>query len=227
MSGDGHLILTNYTTEETFTFHMPSLQSMWSAMNALNNYIEAATRKNYFPGGSTHEWLEFYDLFLQDSSLHADGSIDMGGNLVKIPSMVMKLVPEEEEANRQIMITELEDVEREATIIKAMRVILGSFRDDLDNVTFTMMYDELEKYFKMNVKQMFKPFIDEKLIMVLGQMESASEIFDDFLYLGTEWNASNKEELEERVSYSASDSSILLINLSQHRSGLTPILFVR
>lgn len=28
----------------------------------------------------------------------------------------------------------------------------------------------------------------------MGQMESASKIFD-YLYLGTEWNASNEEEL--------------------------------
>ena len=31
-------------------------------------------------------------------------------------------------------------------------------------------------------------------ITIMGQMESASKIFD-YLYLGTEWNASNEEEL--------------------------------
>ncbi len=33
------------------------------------------------------------------------------------------------------------------------------------------------------------------MIVIMGQMEAASRIFD-YLYLGTEWNASNLEELE-------------------------------
>jgi len=33
------------------------------------------------------------------------------------------------------------------------------------------------------------------MIMIMGQMEPASQIFD-YMYLGTEWNASNIEELE-------------------------------
>ena len=33
------------------------------------------------------------------------------------------------------------------------------------------------------------------MLTVLGEMESASKIFD-FLFLGSEWNAANKEELD-------------------------------
>jgi protein phosphatase slingshot len=33
------------------------------------------------------------------------------------------------------------------------------------------------------------------MIIIMGQMDAASKIFD-YLYLGTEWNASNWEELE-------------------------------
>ena len=34
-------------------------------------------------------------------------------------------------------------------------------------------------------------------MIIMGQMEAASEIFD-YLYLGTEWNAQNSEELHNR-----------------------------
>ncbi len=40
----------------------------------------------------------------------------------------------------------------------------------------------------------FRHFIDEQMIIILRQMDSPSQIFD-FLYLGSEWNASNLEEL--------------------------------
>ncbi len=43
----------------------------------------------------------------------------------------------------------------------------------------------------------FKSFIDEEMLTILGQMDEPSEIFE-YLYLGSEWNASNYEELKEK-----------------------------
>ena len=40
----------------------------------------------------------------------------------------------------------------------------------------------------------YKHFIDEEMIIILRQMDSPSMIFEH-LYLGSEWNASNLEEL--------------------------------
>lgn len=40
----------------------------------------------------------------------------------------------------------------------------------------------------------YKEFIEYEMLMILGQMDKPSKIFD-YLYLGTEWNASNLEEL--------------------------------
>jgi len=42
----------------------------------------------------------------------------------------------------------------------------------------------------------YKQFIDQEMIVILRQMDSPSKIFD-FLYLGSEWNASNLEELSK------------------------------
>ena len=40
----------------------------------------------------------------------------------------------------------------------------------------------------------YKRFIDAEMLNILGQLDSPSRILD-FLYLGSEWNASNLEEL--------------------------------
>uniref|UniRef100_A0A182SR61 protein-serine/threonine phosphatase n=1 Tax=Anopheles maculatus TaxID=74869 RepID=A0A182SR61_9DIPT len=41
----------------------------------------------------------------------------------------------------------------------------------------------------------YKPFIDAEMLVILGQMDAPTEIFDH-VYLGSEWNASNLEELQ-------------------------------
>ena len=40
----------------------------------------------------------------------------------------------------------------------------------------------------------YKHFIDEEMIIIMRQMDAPSQIFD-YLYLGSEWNASNLDEL--------------------------------
>lgn len=41
----------------------------------------------------------------------------------------------------------------------------------------------------------YKSFIDQEMLTILGQMDAPTEIFDH-VYLGSEWNASNLEELQ-------------------------------
>ena len=52
----------------------------------------------------------------------------------------------------------------------------------------------------------YKHYIDQRMIIIMRQMESPSSIFDH-LYLGSEWNASNLEELQDnRFASSVVDS---------------------
>uniref|UniRef100_A0A3B4AYN5 protein-serine/threonine phosphatase n=1 Tax=Periophthalmus magnuspinnatus TaxID=409849 RepID=A0A3B4AYN5_9GOBI len=46
----------------------------------------------------------------------------------------------------------------------------------------------------------FKEYIDNEILVTLAQMDKPSEIFD-YLYLGSEWNAANLEELQKNVGY--------------------------
>ena len=48
----------------------------------------------------------------------------------------------------------------------------------------------------------YRNYFDEELIRILGQMDAPSQILD-FLYLGSEWNASNLEELQRLGSAQA------------------------
>lgn len=43
----------------------------------------------------------------------------------------------------------------------------------------------------------FKSYFDEEVMRILGQMDEPSKILD-YLYLGSEWNASNLDELNSK-----------------------------
>ena len=52
----------------------------------------------------------------------------------------------------------------------------------------------IEEKLGMDLKK-YKSFIDTQMMEILGQMDSPSMILE-YLYLGSEWNASNLEELQ-------------------------------
>jgi len=53
----------------------------------------------------------------------------------------------------------------------------------------------LEEELNMSLTEL-KHFIDEEMITIMRQMDAPSQIFD-YLYLGSEWNASNLDELKK------------------------------
>jgi len=55
--------------------------------------------------------------------------------------------------------------------------------------------ESLEAKLQMNLKK-YNSFVDQEMITILGQLDSPS-LIKDYLYLGSEWNASNLEELTE------------------------------
>lgn len=78
---------------------------------------------------------------------------------------------------------------------------------DLDEVTSKYIRGRLEEDLDMDLGE-FKPFIDEEMLTILGQMDAATEIFDH-VYLGSEWNASNHEELQKNGSVNGKWKSFL------------------
>lgn len=65
---------------------------------------------------------------------------------------------------------------------------------DLDEVTSKYIRGKLEETLDMDLGE-YKSFIDREMLIILGQMDAPTKIFDH-VYLGSEWNASNFEELQ-------------------------------
>lgn len=86
----------------------------------------------------------------------------------------------------------IERDETERVIRTALKEIMMSV--DLDEVTSKYIRGRLEEHLDMDLGE-FKSFIDEEMLVILGQMDAPTEIFDH-VYLGSEWNASNLEELQ-------------------------------
>lgn len=66
---------------------------------------------------------------------------------------------------------------------------------DLDIVTSKDLRKLLLERLKISTLADYKEFIDREMLVIFGQMDKPTKIFD-YLYLGTEWNASNLNELK-------------------------------
>lgn len=92
--------------------------------------------------------------------------------------------------------------ETERVIRSALKEIMMSV--DLDEVTSKFIRGRLEETLDMDLGE-YKPFIDQEMLTVLGQMDAATKIFPH-VYLGSEWNASNLDELN-RNGYNISSTN--------------------
>uniref|UniRef100_A0A8C5WNG1 Protein phosphatase Slingshot homolog 1 n=1 Tax=Laticauda laticaudata TaxID=8630 RepID=A0A8C5WNG1_LATLA len=179
LDGDGGFSVS--TAGKTHIFKPVSVQAMWSALQILHKACEMARRHNYFPGGMALVWATYYESCIasEQSCLNEWNAMqDLESPRPDSPALYMDKPTERERAER---------------LIKAqLRSIMMS--KDLENVTSKEIRNELEKQMSCNLKE-FKEFIDNEMLLILGQMDKASLIFDH-LYLGSEWNASNLEELQ-------------------------------
>ena len=66
---------------------------------------------------------------------------------------------------------------------------------DLDNVTSKAIRKYCEAEMGESLEE-FISFIDQEILTILGQMDPSSKILD-YLYLGSEWNASHLDELRQ------------------------------
>lgn len=98
--------------------------------------------------------------------------------------------------------TEREETEK--IIRTALKEIIVQL--DLDEVTSKYIRTRLEEYLDMNLTE-YKSFIDEEMLKILKQLDAPTKIFDH-VYLGSEWNASNLEELQKNgyVSHISTDA---------------------
>ncbi|NWX51395.1 SSH1 phosphatase, partial [Steatornis caripensis] len=179
LDGDGGFSVS--TAGRMHIFKPVSVQAMWSALQILHKACEVARRYNYFPGGMALVWATYYE-----SCISSDQSCINEWNAMQDLESTRPDSP-------ALFVDKPTERERTERLIKAkLRSIMMS--KDLENVTSKEIRNELEKHMSCNLKE-FKEFIDNEMLLILGQMDKPSLIFDH-LYLGSEWNASNLEELQ-------------------------------
>uniref|UniRef100_A0A671N5Z2 Protein phosphatase Slingshot homolog 1 n=1 Tax=Sinocyclocheilus anshuiensis TaxID=1608454 RepID=A0A671N5Z2_9TELE len=180
LDGDGGFSVT--TAGHTHIFKPVSVQAMWSALQILHKACEVSRRYNYFPGGMALTWMGYYESCISSEQ----SCINEWNAMLDLET----LRPD----SPAVFVNKPTERERTECLIKAkLRSIMMC--QDLENVTSKEIRNELEQQMNCNLKE-YKEFIDNEMLLILGQMDKATLIFDH-LYLGSEWNASNLEELQE------------------------------
>ncbi|XP_041742337.1 protein phosphatase Slingshot homolog 1 isoform X1 [Coregonus clupeaformis] len=180
LDGDGGFSVN--TVSRNHVFKPVSVQAMWSALQILHKVCEVSRRYNYFPGGMALTWMGFYEgcIASEQSCINEWNAMrDLETLRPDSPTMFVDKPTERE---------------RTECLIKAKLRSIMMFQD-LENVTSKQIRTELEQHMSCNLMQ-YKEFIDNEMLLILGQMDKAALIFDH-LYLGSEWNASNLEELQD------------------------------
>ncbi|TNN67295.1 Protein phosphatase Slingshot 2 [Liparis tanakae] len=170
------------TDNSVHVFKPVSVQAMWSALQSLHKACEVARCHSYFPGSLFLTWVSYYQ-----SRVYSDQArINEWNAMQDVQS---------HRADSPVLFSDA-PTERELT----ERLIKSSLREimmqkDLENITCKEIRTELEMHMTCNLRE-FKEFIDNEMILILGQMDSPTEIFEH-VFLGSEWNASNMEELQK------------------------------
>ncbi|KAG7224597.1 hypothetical protein INR49_011350 [Caranx melampygus] len=152
------------------------------ALQSLHKACEVARCHNYFPGSLFLTWVSYYQSRVSSDQARINewnAMQDVQSHRADSPVLFSDVPTERELTERQIK--------------TSLREIM--MQKDLENVTCKEIRTELEMHMTCNLRE-FKEFIDNEMIVILGQMDSPTEIFDH-VFLGSEWNASNLEELQK------------------------------
>ncbi|KAM6987396.1 protein phosphatase Slingshot homolog 2 [Tautogolabrus adspersus] len=179
LDGDGGFSVS--TVSRVHVFKPVSVQAMWSALQSLHKACDVARCHNYYPGSLFLTWVSYYQSRISSNQFCINewsAMQDVESHRANSPTLFTDLPTERERTERLIK--------------QRLREIM--MQKDLENVTCKEIRTELEMQMVCNLRE-FKEFIDNEMIVILGQMDSPTEIFEH-VYLGSEWNASNLEELQ-------------------------------
>ena len=181
LDGDGGFGL--HLLGEHFMFKPVSLQLLWTVTQTLHAITARLQPRRHSVVGRESDWASQY----LDNISSPQSCINCWHEMSDILS------------RRPPSPDMLTNAEATKTVIKSkLREIMKTV--NLDDITSIAIRQRLEKEMDQNLNE-YKMMIDEEILLILGQMDPASKIFD-FMYLGSEWNASNLEELQaNRVTH--------------------------
>ncbi|KAI6235754.1 Dual specificity phosphatase, catalytic domain protein [Aphelenchoides besseyi] len=185
LDGDGG-ILVEYLSV-FYVFKPVSIQAMWYIFQNLHKELNrSSTSSNGFV--PSFNWLMFYQdpvFSTTEDALCSQWHVSLVDEAMQNDLKAsVNYIPDSQDA---------ELLENEAFISSKLRQIMQSV--DLDEVTSKDIQGRLEKECSLDLTRC-KEFIDREMMVILGQLEKPTKIFN-YLYLGTEWNASNWDELEK------------------------------
>ncbi|XP_074854171.1 protein phosphatase Slingshot homolog 3 isoform X2 [Carettochelys insculpta] len=201
LDGDGGFSVTSWG--QTRIFKPISVQTMWSVLQVLHKVCNEAVDNNHFPGGSALGWAEWYQRSITSDQSCINEWLAMSD---------LESVRPDSPALFSDRPTERERMER---MIRAkLRELMATA--DLESITSKEIRTALEHRTSCCLKE-YKEFIDNEMLLIMAQMDRPSRIFDH-LYLGSEWNAANLEELQRnRISH--------ILNVTREIDNFFPALF--
>uniref|UniRef100_A0ABI8A2D0 protein-serine/threonine phosphatase n=1 Tax=Felis catus TaxID=9685 RepID=A0ABI8A2D0_FELCA len=200
LDGDGGFSVTS--GGQSRIFKPISIQTMWATLQVLHQACEAALGSGLVPGGSALTWAGYYQDRLSSDQSCLNEWMAMADLESLRPPSTEPGRPSEQERMEQAIRAELWEV-------------LDT--SDLESVTSKEIRQALELRLGRPLQQ-YRDFIDNQMLLLMAQQDRASRIFPH-LYLGSEWNAANLEELQRnRVSH--------ILNVAREIDNFYPDRFV-
>ncbi|NXH63108.1 SSH3 phosphatase, partial [Rhabdornis inornatus] len=199
LDGDGGFSVAS--GGETRIFKPISVQTMWAVLQELHLACEDAARGGHIPGGPALAWARGYTAALGSEQSCLNEWLAMADLESVRPASPTPLRPAVPELSEQAVRALLREVMAAA---------------DLENVTSKEVREELERRTGHSLAE-HKDFIDNEMLLVLAQMDRPSRVFPH-LFLGSEWNAANLEELQQnKVTH--------ILNVAREIDNFFPALF--
>ncbi|XP_032301115.1 protein phosphatase Slingshot homolog 3 isoform X3 [Coturnix japonica] len=207
LDGDGGFSVTS--GGQTRIFKPISIQTMWAVLQELHRACELAAQGGHIPGGPALSWAQEYAAVLDSEQSCLNEWLAMADLESVRPGSPLPTEPTE-----RVVRALLQDVLTSA---------------DLESITSKeeshhcplplgecQVRTELERRVGHSLEQ-HKDFIDNEMLLVLAQMDRPSRVFPH-IYLGSEWNAANLEELQQNcVTH--------ILNVAREVDNFFPALF--
>ncbi|EGW12390.1 protein phosphatase Slingshot homolog 3 isoform X4 [Cricetulus griseus] len=183
LDGDGGFSVTS--GGQSRIFKPVSIQTMWATLQVLHQACEAALGSGLVPGGSALVWATHY----MEKVNSDQGCLNEWMAMSDLESLRPPIAEPGQASEQEQM---------EQAILAELWQVLDT--SDLESVTSKEIRQALELRLGCPLQQ-YRDFIDNQMLLLMAQQDRASRIFPH-LYLGSEWNAANLEELQRnRVSH--------------------------
>ena len=194
LNGDGGFALQCNESRHEFT--PVSVHGLWSVIQKVSRCIQQAQKQKHYLGSGAHTWtLEYATKVNSDRISRAEWEYltDLWSSR-NDEQFALTAQMENEEENEDLRIRQTIRAQLKA-VMRTLDLEEVSSKDVRIALQSRMKYVKSNQEIEINLTK-YSKFIDTEMLTVLGQMEASSQILP-YLYLGSEWNASNRDELLE------------------------------